>query len=276
MHPSIAPEPSPSTTTQTHVNPRNPSNPAPGETNTCLNLTSPTVHPAESPLFNRRDGIWNPGESPFAGADTGGIHGMPVMSLLPMLTTATQPGNVHKFVLPSTGLPEGWVPISHVGVSLQRFRGYLRPAPVAPGQSVDDAAFEVVCLSTYNPMKPTMIVVEAPATSVAHEPGEIICQGNPGDIGLRFAYPGWKFANGITDDDFFTPVPILSRGAGRSDMPFNLVVARAIARLWERPAAFQMQRNVEIKQVIEAMLTQGDATWRPPTWPLVTQPVYAI
>ncbi|MGE3175540.1 MAG: hypothetical protein AB7O97_23150 [Planctomycetota bacterium] len=198
------------------------------------------------------------------------------MSVLPMLTTATQPGNVHKFVLPSTGLPEGWVAISHAGVSMQRFRGYLRPAPVAPGQSVDDAAFEVVCLSTYNPNKPTMIVVEAPSTSYAHDPGEIICQGNPADLGLRFAYPGWKFANGITDDDFFTPVPILSRGAGRAAMPFNLVVARAIARLWERPAAFQMQRNVEIKQVIEAMLTQGDATWRPPTWPLVTQPVYAI
>ncbi|MGE3172789.1 MAG: hypothetical protein AB7O97_09185 [Planctomycetota bacterium] len=284
VHPSIAPEPSPSTTTQPpFVNPHDPST---ASLNPCPNLTGPTEHPSESPLFNRGNQQWDPGETPFGAADFGGIRDMVLNdpNAIPVLHSATQPGNVHKFIPASTGVPEGWVSISHNGVAMWRFRGYLRPTPVIVGKNVDDAAFEVVCVETYDPGKPTMIVVESPSTNAAHPGTDIICQGTTKDLGVRFAYPGWKFESGITDEPFYNPVPLISRSSGSGQsVPFNLVLARCIARLWERPATFQLQRNVELVRAVREMLTTTDTSWRPGattngSWvtPLLGSSIYAI
>jgi len=262
-----------------------------------------------SPLFHVADGVFNNGESPMGQqggvyVDHGGFLDLDD-TLTPTLENAAGVGTVHRLINPNTTPAsfEGWTnqsstipangPIAQIGPgNILRLRGYFRDLPLAAGTAVDDGAFEVIADPVFDPNRQTIIVIYSPGT-IGYPP---LDQGRSPEFG-RFAYWGFDSFCGLPGERLPPPPPppppppeasysapiqnayvsnsaFLLKNSG--NILYNIVCARAVSRLLQRPMVHQVQRNLELVKAVQLILRSQDSTWRPTGWSPLTADVPVV
>lgn len=221
----------------------------------------------QSPQLNIPNGQFDNGEAPVGTtpsgsySDQGGMLGFDV--------TPPQLG-VHAHAYIDNAGFQGWRSLQVPPV--QVFQGYFQftnaaTPPLASGAQVVDGGFEVVAETTYQVGKPTLLLIYFPGTigfAAANE-------GVDPDFG-RFAYPGWGFPAGTSGIGGDRAAVEREEALGPLGN-FNLISASAPPRLAGRPLAFELQRAVQLVQVVGQMLrdTSTPSLWRPANWTPMTQ-----
>ena len=118
----------------------------------------------------------------------------------------------------------------------------------------------------------TILVIQVPNTLGGGGPSAGL---PPNDYG-PFAYPGWATANGLglkshsTVEKPWADLEVVRQDGSRGSQ-FNVISAGAVPRLAGRPLTFQIQRTLQMREAILAMLMDPNAQWRPNDWPQFSQ-----
>jgi hypothetical protein len=245
------------------------------------------ARPPSTPLLNVPDQVWNNGEG-FPAA-----MGQPPFALVPnqggFLSADYVEGlravDIHSFWPQGASAPTNWhtyqfVNHQQVTVTVSRFVGYLRPSQLGGyatqnGAPILDAAFEIFAPTSYDPAKPTVVVIGCWATHPT--PLDPAASGPQNQRADRFKYPGFRRADGLVlagTAGIARPGPDIVNLVANPPSGHQVISAYIVPRTFPRPMVFEMQRYRQLAKAIDLMLGQpGGSALLPPTFPTLADPL---
>jgi hypothetical protein len=245
------------------------------------------ARPPSTPLLNVPDQVWNNGEgfpaamgqAPFALVpDQGGFLSADYVEGLRAV-------DIHSFWPQGASAPSNWhtyqfVNHQQVTVTVSRFVGYLRPSQLGGyatqnGAPILDAAFEIFAPTSYDPAKPTVVVIGCWATHPT--PLDPAASGPQNQRADRFQYPGFRRADGLVlagTAGIARPGPDIVNLVANPPSGHQVISAYIVPRTFPRPMVFEMQRYRRLAKAIDLMLGQpGGSALLPPTFPTLADPL---